>query len=245
MGVASRRESFRIHERLVHNVVVEFPGESPELIVIGAHYDTNFHTPGANDNGTGVAALLEIARSLKSRKRSIGLRLVAFANEEQPFLKTAFMGSLVHAKRSRERGDKIRGMLSLETIGVYSNKKGSQKYPFPFNLILDSRGDFTAFIGNLDSGDFQRRCIRAYAAHASVRWKGALLPAWFTGASLSDHWAFHQYYYPAVMVTDTAPFRYRQYHTPGDTPAIINYPVLTRVVLGLMEMTARLTAASK
>lgn len=235
IGYAVAVQEFIVDGRRVKNLEVELQGESrpEEIVIVGAHYDSVFGCPGANDNATGTAALLEIARVMAGRKLARTVRFVAFVNEESPFFQTQDMGSRVYARRARQRGEKIVAMLSLETIGYYSEAKGSQRYPFPFSLLYPSTGNFIGFVGNLSSRKLVRQVIGSFREHAKFPSEGVAAPGWMTGIGWSDHWAFWQEGYPAVMVTDTAPFRYPHYHAPSDTPDEIDYDRLARVVAGL------------
>lgn len=143
------------------------------------------------------------------------------------------MGSVRYARRCRERGERVVAMLSLETMGCFSDEERSQHYPFPFRYFYPSRGNFIAFVGNLASQALVRRSVRTFRRHASIPSEGAAVPGWITGVGWSDHWSFWEQGYPGVMVTDTAPFRYPEYHTPFDTPDRVSYAPLARVVAGL------------
>lgn len=209
-------------------------GPGPSL-VIGAHYDSAFTSPGANDNGSGVAVLLELARMLADLQAETGfpIRLVFFANEEPPFFKTDQMGSLVYAERLRASGEQVRGMWSLETLGYYSDRPGSQRYPFPLSMLYPDTGNFVAFVGTTGSRDFVRRTVGAFRSHAAFPSVGGTAPGFVQGIDWSDHWAFEQSGFPALMITDTAPFRYPHYHSKADTPDKLDYARLARVVTGL------------
>lgn len=222
--------------RICSNIEAELPGRTRagEIVVIGAHYDSLFGTPGANDNASGVAALLALARAFAGRATDRTLRFVGFANEEPPFFLTPDMGSVVYARRCKQRGENVVAMLSLETVGYYSDQPGSQKFPVRLlGLVYPSTGNFIGFVGNLKSGRLVRDAVGSFRRHARFPSEGAAVPAWIPGAGWSDHWAFWQEGYPAVMVTDTAPFRYPHYHQPSDTPDRLDYDPLARVVSGL------------
>jgi Zn-dependent M28 family amino/carboxypeptidase len=208
-------------------------GGSNEVVVVGAHYDSVAGSPGANDNGSGAAALVALARARAGRSAARTVRFVAFANEEPPFFQTDQMGSLVYARQCRARGDRIVAMLSLETLGCYLTEKGTQRYPFPLGLFYPSRGDFVGFVGNTANADLVRRCVRTFREQAAFPCEGGALPGALPGVGWSDHWAFWQTNYPAIMVTDTAPFRYAHYHTDEDTPDKLDYDRFARVVDGL------------
>jgi hypothetical protein len=211
-------------------------GNGKEIVLVGAHYDTVLGSPGANDNGSGVAALLELARLLADRELPCGVRFAAFVNEESPFAYTAEMGSLVHAKAAKERGDRIRAMLSLETIGYYSDAPASQHYPFPLSWFYPSTASFVAFVANLGSRALVRDAVRSFRRHVSFPAEGAAVPELLRGVGWSDHWSFWQAGYPAIMVTDTAFYRYAYYHTEADTPDKVDYGRTARVVAGLAQV---------
>ena len=240
MGHAVRRQPFSAAGREVRNLeaVVE-PAASAaagaKTLVVGAHYDSYGHAPGANDNGTGVAAVLELARLLADLRGngSLRIRFALFVNEEPPFFKTESMGSLVYARRLKASGEPVLGMLSLETIGFYSDAEDSQRYPWPLGLLYPRRGDFVAFVGLVSSRAFVRRTVASFRALAPFPSQGGTAPGFIPGIDWSDHWSFERVGIPALMVTDTALFRYPHYHSPADTPDKVDYERLARVVSGL------------
>jgi Zn-dependent M28 family amino/carboxypeptidase len=238
LGYVSAAQSFASAGKPVRNLAVERPGGTrpEEIVLVGAHYDSALGSPGANDNGSGVAALLEIARLLKDRTVGRTVRLVAFVNEEPPFYRSREMGSLRYAERARERGERIVAMLSLETIGYYTDAPGSQRYPWPLGLFYPDTGDFVGFVGNLGSRALVRRALAAFRRHAAFPSQGVAAPAWVMGVGWSDHWSFWQAGYPAIMVTDTAFLRYVHYHGATDTPEQLDYDRTARVVAGLARM---------
>lgn len=231
-----RSQEFEVQAKAVRNIEVDIRGEEPEagIVVVGAHYDSVHGSPGANDNGTGVAAVLELARLLNDQKLRRTVRLVAFVNEEPPFFYTNAMGSVRYAGRAAERGEKIVAMLSLETIGYYSDEPGSQRYPFPLSFFYPDTGNFIGFVGNLRSRSLVRHATGSFRQHARFPSEGLAAPGWLTGVGWSDHWSFWRAGFPAIMVTDTALFRYQQYHTAADRPDVIDYERFARVVDGLL-----------
>ncbi len=233
-GLTPRRDGYDLADKLCENLEVEITGTLPEIIVIGAHYDSGLGSPGANDNGSGVAALLALARHFAGKPNACTLRFVAFANEEPGHFQTEAMGSWVYAKRCRTSGDQIVGMISLETIGYFSREPGSQKYPMlGLNALYPSSGNFIAFVGNFSSRALVRDAIGTFRKHATLPSEGAALPSNVPGVGWSDHWAFWQHGYPAIMLTDTAPFRYPHYHAQTDTPDKLDYDSMARVVIGV------------
>jgi len=242
LGYQVRVQAFDSQGLTVQNLEVEFPGAiaSEEIIVVGAHYDTVEGGPGANDNASGIAALLEVARLLAGKTHARTLRLVAFVNEEQPFSESEEMGSRVYAERSRQRGEQINAMISLETIGHYTDQPASQHYPFPFNYFYPDTGNFIGFVGNLSSWRLVRQAVGAFRESTAFPSEGVAAPDWITGVGWSDHASFWHAGYPAIMVTDTAFFRYAHYHEATDTPEKLDYQSLARVTRGLLDVAAEL-----
>lgn len=241
-GLTPRRVSYELRGRACHNIEVEIRGASPEIFVLGAHYDSVFGCPGANDNGSGVAALLALARRFAGKSARQTLRFVAFVNEEPPYFQTEEMGSFVYAKRCKERGDRIAGMISLETIGYFSDAPGSQKYPSPgLGFFYPSKGNFIGFASDTRSRSLLRATVSAFRTTGKLPCEGASLPAIIPGIGWSDQWSFWQCGYPALMVTDTAPFRYPHYHEPTDTPDRLDYDRFALVVSGMEKVIAELT----
>jgi hypothetical protein len=218
---------------VAHNLIVEIPGRSKEIVVIGAHYDSVIGTVGADDNASGVAALLALARRFAKHEPARTLRFVAFANEEPPHFQSEDMGSYQYAKRCFERGEKIVGMLSLETIGYYSDAPDSQQYPGPMAALYPTTGNFIGFATNLSSRALLNRCVKAFRRASRFPVESAALPEAVPGIGWSDQWSFWQFKYPAIMITDTAPFRNPHYHEESDTPETLDYARLGQVVEGL------------
>ena len=242
-GYEVKRQSYEVAGRTCYNIEVEISGdrEANEIVIIGSHYDSVVGCPGANDNASGVAALLALARAFYGKDISRSLRLVAFVNEEPPYFRTAKMGSMVYAKRCHKRREDIFAMLSLETIGYYSEQPGSQHYPFPVGFFYPSTGNFVAFVSNLPSRWLVRKVVASFRRQVQFPSEGGAWPGIIPGIGWSDQWAFWRMGYPALMVTDTAPFRYPYYHTEQDTPDRIVYEHLSRVVVGLNLVVADLT----
>lgn len=240
-GLKARRDTYELQGRACHNIEVEIPGTRPEIVLIGAHYDSVFGSPGANDNASGVAALLALARRFAGKTSGQTLRFVAFVNEEPPFFQTEQMGSFVYASRCKARGDKISVMLSLETIGYFSDAPRSQSYPSPaLGLAYPTTGNFIGVVGNFGSRALVRRTIGLFRAQEKIPSEGAALPAFIPGVAWSDQWSFWECGYPAIMITDTAPFRYPHYHEASDTPDKLEYDRFALVVSGLEKTIAEL-----
>ena len=242
LGYELHRQAFRADGQEVRNIeVVIEPAASAArtaTLVVGAHYDSYAHAPGANDNGTGTAGVIELARLLSDLqgKSSLRIRLVLFVNEEPPYFKTELMGSLVYAKRLKASGEPVLGMFSLETLGFYSDEAHSQRYPPPLGLLYPTTGNFVAFVGLTSSRALVRRAVASFRALVPFPSVGGTAPGVIPGIDWSDHWSFEQVGIPALMITDTAPFRYPYYHTPADSPDKVDYDRLARVVSGLEQV---------
>jgi len=237
-GLRVTRQGFTAMGERCENLIAEIPGAGrrTEIVVVGGHYDSVQGVAGANDNASGAAATLALARRFATTQPARTLRFVAFVNEEPPFFKAPEMGSLVYARSCRANGDNIVAMLSLETIGFYSDADKSQKYPFPFGLFYPSRGNFIAFVGRTSQAGLVRQCLRSFRTQAKFPSEGAALPTFIPGVDWSDHWAFWQAGYPAIEISDTAIFRYEHYHTVQDTPDKLDYERMARVVNGLEKV---------
>jgi hypothetical protein len=236
MGYQVHRQPFRADGQEIRNIeaVVEPAAATSDArtLVVGAHYDSYLHAPGANDNGTGVAGVLELARLLSDlrAKSALRIRLVLFVNEEPPYFKTELMGSLVYARRLKESGEAILGMFALETLGFYSDVEHSQRYPPPLGLLYPTTGNYVAFVGLISSRSFVRETVASFRASAAFPSVGGTAPGFIPGIDWSDHWSFEQVGIPALMITDTAPFRYPHYHTAADSPDKVDYDRLARVI---------------
>ncbi len=227
-----------INDQKVANLIAEKRGsiDSNKIIVIGAHYDTVPGSPGADDNATGVAAMLELARIFSESNAPYTIRFVAFANEECPGMDQKNMGSYAYAASCRERKENIIAMLSLEMLGCYSEVEGSQHYPEPFNLFYPTKGNFIGFVGNTASKKLVKQVIAEFRKTTQFPSEGVAAPDSIRDISRSDHWGFWQFGYPALMVTDTSNFRYPHYHTSKDTPDRLDFERFTRVVTGLTHV---------
>lgn len=242
LGYHVASQEFTADRRTFRNLEATLPGAAlgHEVVVLGAHYDSADEAPGADDNASGVAGVLELARVFADAKLNRTVRFVFFPNEEPPNFATRDMGSRHYAAAARERNDQIVAMLSIESIGYYDTEKGSQRYPFPLNLAYPDVGDFIGFVSNLKSRGLLHRAIAAFRRHASIPTQGAAAPGWMPGVWWSDHWSFWLEDYPAIMISDTAPYRYPFYHTPEDTPDKLDYDRTARVVDGLAHVVVAL-----
>lgn len=225
-------QEYTVDDVVCQNLAVEIRGSSKanEIIVIGAHYDSVDESPGADDNASGVASMLALARRMRDAKPARTIRFVAFTNEEPPHFKTGAMGSYRYARRANERNEKIVAMLSLESMGYFATGRNSQQYPPPLDRLYPDTGDFIAFAGNLGSRDLVRRCVATFRARGNFPAEGAALPEVIQEIGWSDQWSFWQFGGKGIMVTDTALFRNPNYHRASDTPETLDYGRMARVV---------------
>jgi hypothetical protein len=237
-GLPLGRQIYKVESVTCRNLDVEILGKTrpAEIVIVGAHYDSVVGTPGANDNASGVAAMLALMRRFANRPLDRTLRFVAFVNEEPPYFQTEQMGSAVYARRCHEQKEKITAMLSLETIGYYNDASKTQHYPSPFGMLYPSEGNFIGFVGNKESAELVRRAVATFRGAEKFPSEGAALPDFVTGVGFSDNWSFNRQGYPAIMVTDTAMFRYPHYHEAEDTIDKIDFDRSARVVRGLEKV---------
>ena len=210
----------------------DYPSTQP-LIVVGAHYDSVSGSPGADDNASAVAGLMEMARLLADGPPA-NLRLVAFCPEEPPAYRTSTMGSYIYAKELKKNGVKLEGMICLEMIGYFNDKPGSQSYPLPLmNLIYPDTGNFIAIVGNIRSANWTRKITKLFKKGTDLPVESLNAPALMVGIDFSDHWSFNKFGYPALMVTDTAFYRTPHYHRMTDLPDTLDYVRAAKVIDGL------------
>jgi Zn-dependent M28 family amino/carboxypeptidase len=232
-GYTVQRQGLVCYGKTVANLLIEQPGREKGLVVIGAHYDTVPGTPGADDNASGVAVLLELARLLHERTSRKTLLLAAFVNEEPPFYGSKNMGSMVCAGELKKRGARVEVMLSLEMLG-YFGKAYPQRFPLPgMELLYPRTGNFVAVVGNFASRRAVSRIKRGIDKFSQIPVRSLTAPEFFGGINLSDHSSFWAHGFPAVMVTDTSFFRNRHYHQESDTIDTLNFDQMAEVVQGL------------
>ena len=245
-GFEVTEERFEILGQPCANLVVEDTGSKQPgaIVLVGAHYDSVIGSPGANDNATGVAILLEMSRALRQENLARTVRFAAFVNEEPPYFLTEAMGSREHARRARRRGEDIQAMLSLETLGYYSDAPGSQRYPPPFEAFYPKVGNFLAVVGNMPSRGLVVDFLRQFMSVSDFPVEGIATFEWIPGINWSDHWSFWKEGYPALMLTDTAPYRYPEYHSIRDLPNKVNGPEFARAAHGIIQAVRRIANTS-
>lgn len=238
LGYAFERQEFEAAGQRVRNIHVAIGNVRPGIpsFVVGAHYDSAGIAPGANDNGSGTAAVLELARMLKDfRPAKHVLRLVLFVNEEWPHFGTETMGSLQFARMLVTR-EKVAGMISVETIGAYYDQPGTQEFPVPLNLVYRDTANFITFVGMPLGRDLVHAALGSFRRRTQFPSIGGVAHSFIRGIALSDHASFHAHGVPAIMITDTAFFRYPHYHRATDTPDKLDYERMARVTEGLARM---------
>lgn len=235
-------QDYHYEKKDYHNLILEYQGnELPdEIIVIGAHYDTVLNSPGADDNASGIACLLELIRLLHQYQTKRTVRFVAFTLEEPPFFGTEQMGSYVYARSCRNKNENIVSMIALEMLGFYTEKRNSQKHPFSHaNQQYPDKGNFIALISN-EKSHHLNKLFTSYIKETSLIEAHSYIPNHYTPEiELSDHASFWKHDYPAFMITDTAFFRNPNYHEVNDNIETINFRYFTRLVFSLIHAIKR------
>lgn len=234
LGYAVEKQTYHVDGQSFSNLIAQKTGRNnPEqIIIVGAHYDTVTGSPGADDNASGVAGLLEMARLWQEETGNKTVRFVAFTLEEPPFYKTALMGSRVYAQSVK--ADNITAMICLEMLGVYTVREKSQDYPLPLmGMIYPDKGNFIAVVGNLASRSLVKTVERVVTKNCSTPVESLSTFDFVTGVDFSDHASFWEIGVPAVMVTDTAFYRNPHYHAESDLPDTLDYPTFAQTVWGL------------
>ena len=229
-------QGYSVRERSFENIYVVKTGSvlPDKILVVGAHYDTVPGTPGADDNASGVAGLLELARLFADEQPGITLHFVAFALEEPPFFRSQQMGSYVYAKKLNDERSDVEGMICLESIGFFRDGPESQMFPLPFfRFFYSATGNYITFVSNFQSRGFLNRAKNAFMEGSSLPVESLSSFALIPGIDFSDHRSFWKFGYKAIMITDTAFYRNPNYHGIGDVPSTLDYERLAEVVIGL------------
>jgi Zn-dependent M28 family amino/carboxypeptidase len=239
-GASPQVQAFDVDGTTHRNFVARFgPAEGP-LLVIGAHYDSCGQTPGADDNASGVAGLLELARLLAANPPPRPVELVAYTLEEPPYFRTEYMGSFQHARSLAQSGREVRLMLSLEMIGFFRDAPGSQNFPVPgLGMIYPDTGNFIAVVGAYEDFGAMRRIKALFLGASDLPVETINAPRSVTGVDFSDHASYWQFDMPAVMVTDTSFLRNPNYHEASDTPDTLDYRRMAKVVRAVHAVAMR------
>lgn len=243
-GCNVKKQSFTYKSNTYHNIICEAKGTNAAnngMLIIGAHYDTVTGTPGADDNASGVAGLLELARLTASKPFQKTVRFVAFSLEEPPVFMTKHMGSYIYAKSLKQEGIDVYGMVALEMLGYYNDRKDSQFFPLPFfRWFYPDRGNFIAFVGNISSSRFTKKIKGYFMAESSLPVESLNSVSIIPGVNFSDHLNFWEFGYPAFMITDTAFYRNPNYHAPGDLASTLDYKRMAELIAGLYKALGKL-----
>jgi Zn-dependent M28 family amino/carboxypeptidase len=238
-GCETLRQPFTFRGNTYHNIITEIQGRDSEtdgMLVVGAHYDSCEGTPGADDNASGVAGLLELARLTKEKPLKRTVRYVAYCLEEPPAYGTKHMGSYVHAESLHKEGARVFGMISLEMLGYYCDEEGSQYYPSSlFRPFYPGTGNFITFVGNFSSRGFSNSVKSAFTSVSSFPVEALNGFSIIPGVDFSDHRNYWKFGFPAFMITDTAFYRNPNYHEISDLPNTLDYDRLALLTKALYE----------
>ncbi len=234
-GYSIELNEYNLEGKEFSNIIAEKKGKQnpDEIIVVGAHYDSVIGSTGADDNASGVSCLLELSRLLVKEPLKKTIRFIAFTNEEPPFFLTNSMGSSVYAQKCRDAKEDIQLMLCFESVGVYSDKPKSQAYPLGLSFFYPDRADFIAVVGDFRSRKFVKRIKKIFKKHSNLNVETLIGISLITGVNFSDHASFWKEGYRAVMITDTAFYRYPYYHTYEDTYEKLDYSRISEVIKSL------------
>ena len=242
-GARVEEQAYAVQGRVYRNIVADFGPSSGPVTVVGAHYDTCGARPGADDNASGVAGLLALAKLLQSHPPAHPVELVAYTLEEPPFFRSPDMGSVRHAQKLRASGRPVRAVLVLEMIGTFSDAEDSQDYPLPgLSILYGDRGDYLAVVGSVGEGLLAREVKAAFRGACSLPVKSINAPAAIQGIDFSDHRSYWAEGMPAIMFTDTAFFRNPRYHTSADTPDRLDYARMAEAVEGIYGVVRALSS---
>lgn len=236
LGYTVKVMAYEMENKRFRNIIAEDSSAtfSDEVVIIGAHYDSCFN-PGADDNASGVAGMLELARLLKGERLASKVKFIAFVNEEPPFFMTERMGSRVYARQARTKGEEIKAAIILEMLGFYSDKPFSQRYLPLLGLFYPHRADFVALVGNFRTHAAVKAVYSYFKQHSDFPVEKITAPDFIPGINFSDHWSFWKEGYPAMMVTDTAFLRSPHYHRETDLPETLDYSRMAKMLYGLKQ----------
>ncbi len=227
------QQNFVVNDKEYKNVIAEYGPASAQVIIIGAHYDAEGNNPGADDNASGIAGLLELGQLLSKTRVGSRVMLVAYSLEEPPYFGTDSMGSAIHAKTLREKGVSVKLMICLEMIGYFTEEKGTQGFPMPLmRVFYPSVGNFVAVVDQVFSNHAQQ-LKKTMSNVISLPVYSINAPTTIPGVDFSDHRNYWKYGYPAIMVTDTAFYRNTAYHSPNDKADRLDYGKMSQVVEGI------------
>jgi len=234
MGYRINFQSYFCSGKEVKNIIAVKEGKTQEVIIVGAHYDSCFN-PGADDNASSVAVMIELAKRFYSKELKHKFKFIAFVNEEPPFFKTEEMGSRVYVKQAKRNKEKIKAVIILEMVGYYTDTPHSQSFPPFLNFFYPHQGNFICIVGNYKSKNLAKKIYQSFKK-TSFPAQIFIGPSIVVGVDFSDHWSFWKEGFPAVMLTDTAFYRNPYYHTEEDTYEKLNYKKLEEFLLALEKV---------
>ena len=230
-GAKVSLQNYQVGKETYTNIIARFGTSDEDLVIVGAHYDSHDDTPGADDNASGVAGLIELAILLGKEDIHKNIELVAYCLEEPPFFRTNQMGSAIHAKSIQEQKINIKGVLVFEMIGYFTDKAKSQQYPIPLlKLFYPTTGDFIAIVGKMNQRSFAKKVKAGMKGTTPLDIQSINAPESLPGIDFSDHLNYWRYGQNAVMITDTAFHRTPHYHKDTDTADTLDYEKMSHVV---------------
>jgi Zn-dependent M28 family amino/carboxypeptidase len=238
-----RLQGGQFHGQEAVNLITELTGTKhpDKILVIGAHFDSVYGSPGANDNASAVAVLLALVEYFKEKPQPLTVRFLFFTNEEPPFFHTHRMGSYAYASECRQKNEIITAMIALDGLGYFSDKPGSQHYPVPgLGFKFSDKADFIGFVTRFKDKTLLNRVTSAFTVRELIPIESATLPGFIPGVYWSDHWSFWKHGYPAILVTDTLIFRDPEYHTSGDTPERLDFKNMALITEGMKDVITEL-----
>jgi hypothetical protein len=233
-GDSTTFQEYNVDGKIYKNVITSFGTEHKKRIIIGAHYDVCGDQQGADDNATGVTALLELARMLKDQKLNYRIDLVAYTLEEPPYFRTENMGSHIHAQYLKDHNIDVYGMASVEMIGYFKDEKDSQRYPLGIlSWVYGNKGDFITLVKKFGAGDFVNNFRTQFKEANQIKTETFTAPKFVKGTDFSDHLNYWKFGYSALMITDTSFFRNKNYHEKTDTLETLDLLRMTKVIDGI------------
>jgi Zn-dependent M28 family amino/carboxypeptidase len=229
-------QEYKVEGKVYKNVIGTFGSHNAKTIIVGAHYDVCGNQEGADDNASGVVGLLELARLLANQNLNYRIELVAFTLEEPPYFRTEHMGSYIHAKSLLDNDASVYGMISLEMIGYFSDERKSQQYPLGLlSLFYGNKGNYITVVNKFQKGRFSRKFTNQFRNVATIRTKKFVGPRKLPGIDFSDHLNYWKFGFSAMMITDTAFYRNKNYHKLSDTFDTLDIARMAKVIDGVFE----------
>lgn len=229
-------QEYQIKGKTYRNVIAALNPKAESRIVIGAHYDVCEHTPGADDNASGISGLIEIGRLLSKKKLENRIDLVAFTLEEPPYFRTNMMGSYQYASYLKKNKIDVKYMACLEMIGYFDENENTQEYPIEaMKQKYGTKGNFLAIVENEKQNEVGFDFYKQLKEKAQINYEYVQAPSFMTGIDFSDHLSFWKKGIQAFMITDTSFYRNKNYHQGTDTPEILDYNKIALFVVDFVN----------